>query len=293
MTDEARGRARRWCDVAPTAEFLAVLDASDRARSRASLINVDEPHAKIQWSNRFADACARMIAAEVRAHRAAARYTVLPDPTGSAEPPIFVAGGVRKKVDVTVSSLVSGLQIGISLKGFNFRDRRSSNFDKNLTGRTYELQDELRVIHDYQAAAFIVALYFMPVAAVADKRGGGASSFAHTVAHLRARTGRIDPSLASQRDRADMAFVALYSAGDDEAFEQQTSSARAVAFSYTESIRRGVLRFFDVEDDPPMRGRPQLRLTTDLAGFVDSVFVRQRGGGLKERIAYSEPEPDS
>lgn len=232
-----------------------------------------------------------MIAAEVRRHTRTRRYTVLPDPEGTAEPPIFVAGGERKKVDVTVSSLVSGLQVGVSLKGLNFRDRASLNYDKNLTGRTYELQAELRIIHDYQAAAFIVGLYFMPVGAVSDKRGGGASSFAHTVAHLRARTGRLDPSLSSQRDRADMAFVALYSAGDQEDFAHDAGRGPR-PFLYTEAVPRGVVRFFNVEDDPPRRGRPQLGLTTDLGGFVDAVFLRHAGGGQRETISYSEPEPD-
>ncbi|HWC35943.1 MAG TPA: hypothetical protein VG650_14095 [Mycobacteriales bacterium] len=271
----------------PDTRFLAALDEADRRfRPRDSLINGEEGNAKIQWSNKLADACARMIAAEVRRHQGARRYTVLPD-AGGSEPPVFVAGSRKKKVDVTVSSLVSGLQIGLSLKGLNFRDRAALNYDKNLTGRTYELQDELRVIHDYQAAAFIVGVYFMPVAATTDKRGTGPSSFAHTVAHLRARTGRIDPSLGSQRDRADLAVVALYSAGDREHFTHAGQE-----FRYDEAVQRGVVRFFNVEDDPPQRGRPKLGLTMDLDGFVDSIFIRHAGGGQRERISYSEPEPD-
>jgi hypothetical protein len=91
---------------------------------------------------------------------------------GPAEPLTFVAGDRSKKVDVVVSSIVSGLQLGFSLKGMNFRDNVGMQFDKNLTGRTYELQDEVSVIHRYQPAAFLVALYFMPIAATVDKRSG-------------------------------------------------------------------------------------------------------------------------
>ena len=116
-------------------------------------------------------------------------------------------------------------------------------FDKNLTGRTYELQDEVSVIHRYQPAAFLVALYFMPIAATVDKRSeASTSSFARAVTHLRARTGRLDPTLPSQADHVDAAAIALYVPGDRETVGD---------FEYRDDLPRGVVRYFDVSDDPP------------------------------------------
>src|SRR5439155_18805730 len=69
---------------------------------------------------------------------------VLPNSSTRAEPITSLLGGKSKKIDVVVSARTSGLQVGVSLKGMNFRDRKGLQFDKNLTGRTYELEDEVR-----------------------------------------------------------------------------------------------------------------------------------------------------
>ena len=190
------------------------------------------------------------------------------------------AGDRSRKVDVVVSSIVSGLQLGFSLKGMNFRDGAGMQFDKNLTGRTYELQDEVSVIHRYQPAAFLVALYFMPIAATVDKRSeSSTSSFARTITHLRARTGRIDPTLPSQMDRVDAAAIALYVPGDVET---------GGLFDYTDDLPRGVVRYFDVETDPPRRGRPRIDTTLDLAGLVDRIATSAFPSD--ESVNWADPE---
>ena len=179
-----------------------------------------------------------------------------------------------------LSSIVSGLQVGISLKGMNFRDRSGLQFDKNLTGRTYELQDEVSVIHRYQPAALVAALYFMPIAATTDKKSAGSpSSFARAVVHLRHRTGRIDPTLPSQIDRLDMAAIALYVPGDEES---------ASGGDYQDDLPRGVVRFFDVRDDPPRRGRPRVETTMDLAGLAQRLATQFRPAD--DATNWAEPE---
>lgn len=228
--------------------------------------------AKNNWSNRFADACAVMVADVVRRNEEFGRFEVRPNPDGSGREALtFVGSGDQKRVDVLASTLASGLQLGVSLKGMNFRDGQSGNYDKNLTGRTYELQAEVSAIHGYQPEAFLVGLFFLPVGATGDKRTG-ASSFARTVAHLRSRTGRIDTTLPSQLVRCDAAAVALYSPGDPD-----------------DGVTRGAVRFFDVMTDPPRRGRPKIETTLDLPGLVDRwAEHRQRAAG--SRIDYVEPE---
>ena len=58
------------------------------------------------------------------------------------------AGGIgAKKVDVTWATEEGGLLLGISIKGINFRDRRSKNFQKNLTNRRGDMLFEAVTLH--------------------------------------------------------------------------------------------------------------------------------------------------
>jgi hypothetical protein len=215
----------------------------------------------------------------VRAHAAFEKLHVLPDDAGNAEPPTYVVGDKSKRVDVVVSSMVSGLQLGISLKGMNFRDSGGWQFDKNLTGRTYELQDEVRLVHEYQPAAFMTAIFFLPIASTVDKKSETSpSSFARTVEHLRARTGRLDPSLPGHYAKADMAFVGLYVPGD-----------REPGCDYEDTLTEGVVRYFDVMTDPPKRGRPRVDTTMSLSELVDGISACYRSGGVPD-INWAESE---
>ena len=121
----------------------------------------------------------------------------------------------RKQIDVVVSRELVGLQIGVSLKGLNFRDGDGGNFDKNLTGRLYELRDEVSTVHDYLPRAFMAGLFFVPAAACFDKVSGP-TSFAHTVAQLRSRSGRLGPSPPIQNWKCDFGAVGLYGSGEPE-----------------------------------------------------------------------------
>jgi hypothetical protein len=177
--------------------------------------------------------------------------------------------------------------VGISLKGAGFRDHEGLQFAKNLTGRTYELMDEMRVIHGYQASAFLVVTYFVPIAATSDKKTQIApSSFAQIVEHLRTRTGRLDPTLPSQLERADMSVVALYVPGDYERHKNQ----KGELFEYSDSLVRGVVRYFDVLVDPPSRGLPVVSDTHDLDDLIDLIHERYASGSRGPRIRWADPE---
>lgn len=284
--------ASRWVELAPDEGMIAALDEADSGGSRSKAVASTSRRPKHRWSNAFADACARMVAAEVARHGAFERLDILPKPGGPAEPVTFPVGGERKKIDVAASQRAHGLQLGISLKGMNFRDRSGLQFDKNLTGRTYELENELRGVHRGLPRAFMVGLYFMPIAATCDKRGpSSASSFARTVQYLRARVGRTDPQLPTQAERADMAAVALYVPGDHEEFEWAGTSGPAT-FRYEDQLPRGVVRYFDVRQDPPKRGRPKLDTTYDLAGLVNVIAAEYTAFTLGKPIDWADPEAD-
>lgn len=272
---------QRWEDLEPDPEMLMALDGAGVRPLTSSRSD------KNNWSNRFADHCAQMVANAVRRDQIFKKYEVRPNADGSGKEALTVVGNTSKRIDVIAATLASGLQLGISLKGMNFRDSAGLQFDKNLTGRTYELQDEVRAVHGQKPTAFMVGLAFLPLAAVCDKKTEHSpSSFARTVKHLRARTGRVDPTLPSQMHKLDMAAVALYVPGDSESVILGDGSP----YEYEDQFDRGVVRYFDVLEDPPRRGRPKVECTLDLDGLVDLISERYEGGGQSIRIEWAEPE---
>lgn len=226
---------------------------------------------KRNWGTRFADACAVMFADRLRAASELARLEIRPNPDGSGRESLTGVGGRgRKKVDVIASTLSSGLQIALSLKAENFAS--DGTYGKNLLNRLYELQDEVRAIHEYQPRAYVVGVLFLPLDSTADR--GSRSSFARAVAHLRARTGRLDFSLPTQLNRLDWSVIGLYVADDADP-----------------RFGRGAVRYFDVATAPPAFGRPRIETTIDLAGVIGRI-VGDFQVDAGEVIEYVEPEPD-
>ena len=119
----------------------------------------------------------------------------------------------------------------------------------------------------------MAGLFFVPVAGCFDKVTG-ASSFAHTVAQLRSRSGRLDPSLLSQNWKCDYAAVGLYGSGEPEEVRN--------------GVPRGVARSFPIVDDlgrdnsPPRRQLPLLSSTLSLDELI--------GGSSPAPYAVQHPE---
>jgi len=230
-------------------------------------------HDKRNWGKHFADACAVMCADALRANSEFKKLEIRPlADGGGTESLTGVGGGGKKKVDVIASTLASGLQVAMSLKAENFPDSDGA-FGKNLKNRMYELQDEVRSIHEYQPRAYVVGVLYLPLETCADR--STRSSLARSVGELRGRTGRLDFSLPTQLNRLDWSVIGLY-----------------VPESVEGGPRRGVVRYFDVmEQDPPKNGRPKLETTLSLDEVVDKISreYRQDPG---ETMSYAEPEPD-
>jgi hypothetical protein len=256
-----------WANLEPDEEMLTALyHAGDRPETGGQ-------NEKRHWSERFAHASAVAIANEVRRCRQLPPgKKVLPLSMAEGTEPLTPLGaGTSKRIDVTVADPVLGLELGFSLKGLNFKDAGSGNYDKNLTGRLYELGDEVRMVHEHLPHAFMVGVFFLPMDSTADK-STGQSSFAHTVAKLRDRTGRLDFALAGHAPRCDSSWVALYTLGIEP-----------------QGFPRGLARFFNVKRLPPHRGRPQVDMTLSLKEMVDSVVAEATGTSGSR---YSEPEPE-
>jgi hypothetical protein len=246
------------------------LSRGQRKREREPLRDMRK-----RWSERFANGSATMLANELRGHRVVSRrYRVAPLPDGTGQETFWPLGyRSGKRIDVVVAGELAGLQLGASLKGLNFRDDEGGNFDKNLTGRLYELADEMTTVHRHLPRAFMAGIFFMPVDGCFDK-GSGQSSFAHAVLELRRRSRR-DPADPSQLPRCDFAAAGLYAPGGGVSTER--------------GIERGVVRFFPVDRPPPRRGLPRLETTLTLAELVDGLLAGAIAGTAASD-AYGDAE---
>lgn len=250
MPDDSTDRTR-WLDLNPEPGLAAALDhAGPRPPDDA------DQNRKRRWSELFANGCAVALADLLRRETDLRRKRIRPDDLESGTEPLTPLGaGTSKRIDVTVVDPILGLELGFSLKGFNFKDATSGNYDKNLTGRLYELGDEVRLVHEHLPHAFMVGVLFLPLDATTDKITG-ASSFANAVRKLRQRTGRLDPQLAGQSSRCDAGYVGLYSLGNE-----------------SEGPSRGAVRFLDVQRPPPRRGRPTIPTTLAMSQVVSEAVA--------------------
>jgi hypothetical protein len=149
-----------------------------------------------------------------------------------------LAGGIgAKKVDVTWTTEESGLLVGISIKTINFRDRRSNNFQKNLTNRRGDMLAEALTLHRRFPYAIVAGFMFLDKDARDDQTQRRKSTFENAFPRLRLFTGRQDP------------------AGRDEQFERlylvlvDANQFRPELKCYQVSDASTALAFSDVLDD--------------------------------------------
>lgn len=254
-----------WSELRPEPGIVAAIR---HAGPRPESGNQNE---KRRWSENFANGCAIAIADQLRKSAVKDKRISPLDLASGTEPLTPLGAGTKKRIDVTVADPVLGLEIGASLKGLNFRDRKTGNFDKNLTGRLYELADEVRLVHEHLPHAFMVGIFFLPLESTEDKKIAK-SSFANTVIKLRERTGRLDTALAGQNPRCDIAYVALYTTGSE-----------------SQGYTPGIARFLNVEKPPPERGRPRVEDTQTLRSIIDELVARAT---FTAEVNWASPEAD-
>ncbi|MCD6673398.1 MAG: hypothetical protein LT106_11130 [Burkholderiaceae bacterium] len=107
-----------------------------------------------------------------------------------------MAGGLgAKKVDVTWATPESGLLLSISVKTINFKDKRSNNYQKNLTNRRGDMLMEAVTLHRRFPYAVIAAFFFLDKGAESDHNGiTRKSTFENANRRLRLFDGRNDPA---------------------------------------------------------------------------------------------------
>jgi hypothetical protein len=277
VSDKTAPPSPRWADLVPD---KGVIVALEHAGARPGPGSGREP--RKTWSEKFANACAVLMADKFRqtslgkskgkGSDESKRKRILPKSLAEGTEPLTPLGSESsKRIDVTIADPVLGLEIGVSLKGLNFKDDTHKNFDKNATGRLYELSDEVRLVHEHLPHCFMAGIFFMPLESTADKRSSAsASSFAAVVHKLKERTGRLDAALLGQAARCDASYVALYSVGED-------------------GSQRGATRFFDTSKAPPMRGRPRITDTLTVDEVVAEIVAKAT---YSAKVQYGEAEED-
>src|SRR5690606_37958824 len=89
---------------------------------------------KKRYSEQVSNCVAQALAEELRERGLREARPAPPGELGSSGAERRMAGGIgAKKVDVTWATDESGLLLAVSVKTINFRDRKTRNFQKNLT----------------------------------------------------------------------------------------------------------------------------------------------------------------
>ncbi len=127
-----------------------------------------------------------------------------------------MSGGIgAKKVDVTWATEESGLLLALSVKCINFADRRSGNFQKNLTNRRGDMLFESVTLHRRFPYAVLGGFLILDKGAAGDGSLKRASTFLNAHRRLRLFTGRSDP--AGRDEQYERLYVLLVDASPSAA----------------------------------------------------------------------------
>ena len=130
-----------------------------------------------------------------------------------------MAGGIgAKKVDVTWATEESGLLLGISVKTINFRDKRSKNFQKNLTNRRGDMLFESVTLHRRFPYCVLGGLFFLDKDAANDATSSRKSTFENAHARFGIFAGRDDPE--GRDEQYEHFYIVLLDASKSQATYQ-------------------------------------------------------------------------
>lgn len=149
---------------------------------------------KKAYSERVSNVVAQAIADELRTRGLKGARPAPPGELDSSGAERRMAGGIgAKKVDITWATEEAGLLLGISIKTINFRDKRSKNFQKNLTNRRGDMLFEAVTLHRRFPYAVLGGFFFLDHGAATDETKRRRSTFLNAHSRLRLFTGRNDP----------------------------------------------------------------------------------------------------
>jgi hypothetical protein len=169
------------------------------------------PPAKKAYSERMSQVLAAALAEEFRDLGLKETRPAAPGVLGGSGAERRLSGGLgAKKVDVSWATEESGLLLGVSIKTINFRDRKTKNFQKNLTNRRGDMLFEAVTLHQRFPYSVLVGLLCLDAGAEVDGTQKRRSTFLNVHPRLKLFTGRNDP--AGRNEQFERFFVALVNA---------------------------------------------------------------------------------
>jgi hypothetical protein len=149
---------------------------------------------KKRYSEEVSAAVALAFAAELRERGLRDARPSPPGEAGLSGAERRMSGGIgAKKVDVTWSTEESGLLLAVSVKSINFRDKRTRNFQKNLTNRRSDMLFESVTLHRRFPYAVLAGFMLLDKDAATDGSQSRRSTFLNTHQRFKLFTGRVDP----------------------------------------------------------------------------------------------------
>jgi hypothetical protein len=209
------------------------------------------PADKKNYSEEFSRALAQLLADILRPAFAG----IQPDARGVGHESLMTGARGSKKIDVRYSTPDIGLGFVVSIKTTHFRDRKTrkgsvtfGDFNHNETRFDAEFRAEAAEIHERNPFGVLIGLFILPEdSAFIFPRGDNPSSFAKWVRRLRFRAGRDKPD--DRNELFEKIFVGMYKRKD---------------------AAEGEISFFDVTNQPPIRGKPEDNLLT-MAQLMDQI----------------------
>lgn len=180
---------------------------------RALGVKPDEESAgqsdKKRFSEQLSEKLAYAFAQELRDRgMAEARPSEPGDLRGSGAERRMEGGIGAKKVDVTWATEEAGLILAMSLKTINWKDRRSGNYQKNLTNRRGDLLFEAVTLHRRFPYAVLIGVFCFDKGAAEDDTDLRRSTFLNAHDRMRLFTGRDDP--AGREEQFERLYVVLH-----------------------------------------------------------------------------------
>lgn len=124
-------------------------------------------------------------------------------------------GGLgAKKVDVTWATEESGLLLALSIKTINFKDKKTANYQKNLTNRRNDLLFESTTLHRRFPYAVLGGFFFFDAGAKDDATDKRQSTFLNAHRRLKMFTGRDDP--AGRPEQYERLYIVLVDASPEK-----------------------------------------------------------------------------
>lgn len=147
------------------------------------------------YSQQMSEVVALALAEELRHRGLEDARPAPPGVLGGSGAERRMAGGLGpKRVDVSWATEESGLLLAISVKTINYRDLKSSNFQKNLTNRRSDMLMEAVTLHRRFPFAVLAGLLILDHQAATDDTPARRSTFQNAHSRFALFTGRDDPA---------------------------------------------------------------------------------------------------